>query len=350
MTKNLRSHSLEDLQKGIETTSRFDAAIDAIPNTTKTVVFATSLPSRQQIQCCGFKVVLADKLLGCSLSFTKRRSRQLMDQRANAYLNVAKRTAFCPLSIDSRELLLATAGAPKYTYGLELGPCQKKIERTLRSAVAKALWSKGQHKSLDMLFTLCHRGHRIDPVQLKLIYPLKLLRRQLIKHVDLRPAWIHCWHDSSQHRAQFKDGRSNMVGPLCILHTICVFLDWQWLSPFEFSFAIDSQHDIQFSILNIPENYFLHLIRFSINKCLWKRASNARKALRGIHIGIDKDTTIKLLRSKTLNQYDKGILRAILADAISTQHHLYKMRKVAHPVCPFLLDRTRVTRTSFLEV
>ena len=137
--QNLRSHSLEDLQKGIVTTSRFDAAMDAIPNTTKTVAFAASLPSRQQIHCSGFEVVLADKLLGCSLSFTKRRSRQLMDQRASAYLNVAKRTAFCPLSIDAGELLVATAGAPKYTYGLELGPCQVKLERSLRSAVAKAL-------------------------------------------------------------------------------------------------------------------------------------------------------------------------------------------------------------------
>ena len=263
-----------------------------------------------------------------------------MDQRAQSYITVARRIAMCPLSIDAREMLLASAGASKFTYGIELGSCQIKLEKQLRTAVSKALWSKGQQKSVDMLLTLCHRGHRIDPSQLKLFYPLKLTRRQLLKHVDLRNQYVHCWHVSAAHRSNFKDGRSNMVGPICNLQTICVALGWQWNSPFEFSFPLDDHHTLEFSILNIPEDYFLHLVRFSINKLLWTRASNARKALRGIQIGIDKATTIQLLRSSVISQYDKGIMRAILTDAITTQHHLYCMKQVEHPICQFCWNET----------
>ena len=50
---------------------------------------------------------------------------------------------------------------------------------------------------------------------------------------------------------------------------------------------------------------------------LWKRASNARKNLRGVHHGIDKKTTVKLLNNQILSPYDKGILRAIFADSIT---------------------------------
>ena len=258
-----------------------------------------------------------------------------MDQRAQSYITVARRIAMCPLSIDAREMLLASAGASKFTYGIELGSCQIKLEKQLRTVVSKALWSKGQQKSVDMLLTLCHRGHRIDPSQLKLFYPLKLTRRQLLKHVDLRNQYVHCWHVSAAHRSNFKDGRSNMVGPICNLQTICVALGWQWNSPFEFSFPLDDHHTLEFSILNIPEDYFLHL-----NKLLWTRASNARKTLRGIQIGIDKATTIQLLRSSVISQYDKGIMRAILTDAITTQHHLYRMKQVEHPICQSCWNET----------
>lgn len=124
--KNLRASSFSDLQTGIDITHCFDAAVDAIPNTSKTVVFATSAPARNQIQCCGFRVVTCDKLLGCSLSFTRRRSRHLMDQRAQSYITVARRIAMCPLSIDAREMLLASI-----SYGIELGSCQIKLEKLL---------------------------------------------------------------------------------------------------------------------------------------------------------------------------------------------------------------------------
>ena len=190
--RNLRASSLSDLQKGINITDQFDKAIDAIPNTSKTVVFATSLNARQQVHCCGYKVVTFDKLLGYNLAFTKRRSTQMMDQRAQAYTSVARRIAMCPLSLDAREILLTSAGASKFTYGLEIGSCQKKLEKSLRSAVVKALWTKDQHKSVDILLSLCHKGHNFDPFQLKLSQPLKLVRRQLVKHPQLRPQFIHC--------------------------------------------------------------------------------------------------------------------------------------------------------------
>ena len=57
--------------------------------------------------------------------------------------------------------------------------------------------------------------------------------------------------------------------------------------------------------------------------------------MKGIQVGIDKATTLQLYRQKTYEEYDKGILRAIFAGAISTQHSLYKSNQTNHPVCKF---------------
>ena len=237
--------------------------------------------------------------------------------------------------MSARETLLSTAGATKFAFGIEMGSCDLKIQKTLRSAVARCLWTKGNHKSIDILFSICHKGHSFDPVQLKHYLPFKIARRQLSKHPQLRPLWTHIWHDSVNHRSRYKDGRSNMVGPLSILDIVCKSIGWEWVEPFLFTWQIFEGHTIHIPFLEIPEAYFHHLIRFAINRMLWKRASNARKNLRGVHHGIDKKTTVKLLNNQILSPYDKGILRAIFADSITTQKHLFVMKKVEHPMCPF---------------
>ena len=68
---------------------------------------------------------------------------------------------------------------------------------------------------------------------------------------------------------------------------------------------------------------------------LWTRASTHRKELRGIQPGVDKDSTLRLLSSSRLPEYDRGILRSILACAVYTQRALYLGRQVDHPICPF---------------
>ncbi|CAE7324502.1 unnamed protein product [Symbiodinium sp. KB8] len=79
--------------------------------------------------------------------------------------------------------MLVTAGAAKYKYGLELGPCDKKRENQLRNNILQALWRGRSAKSVDIALTLCHKGHLFDPLQLRLIQPFIIARRQL--HVSL---------------------------------------------------------------------------------------------------------------------------------------------------------------------
>ena len=167
--KNLRSTSCNDFQQAIEVTKKFDCAVDAVVNTDKTVVFATTNAARQKLKILEFSQATDEKLHGASLSFSKKRSRHLADYRAKKYLTVAQRIAICPLNIAAKETLLATAGAPKYTYALEMGPCSVQTERKLRSTVCRALWSKSSHKSNDILFTICHkrsfiRSHAVEMV------------------------------------------------------------------------------------------------------------------------------------------------------------------------------------------
>ena len=151
--KNLRSTSFEHFTNAVHITKKIDHAIDAVINSDKTIVFATTRLARQKLQNFEFRQSLDDKLLGASLSFTKRRSRELADKRAVSYFAVAQRISICPLNISAKETLLATAGAPKYSYALKMGPCSVHIERKLRSAICRALGSKGSHESNDILLT-----------------------------------------------------------------------------------------------------------------------------------------------------------------------------------------------------
>ena len=269
------------------------------------------------------------------MSFTKKRSHLIANQRASAFHTVAQRIAICPLNISAKEILLASAGAPKFSFGLELGSCDIKTERSLRSVVSRALWSKSHHKSNDVLFTICHKGHLFDPTQLKLYFPFKIARRQLMKHAAMQHFWTQLWHDTANTRSRYKDGRSNMVGPLSTLFCVSHQIGWNWVDPFTFQWQVDETTLLTIPLLGLDEHYFLHLVRLAIARLLWRRAAAARKNLRGIERGIDKKTTTELLNSQQLDPYDCGILRAIFVDGISTQKHLWNMRQADHPVCQY---------------
>ena len=326
--RNLRTPSHSTFQDCIRITQQFDTAIGAIINENKTHVFATTAQGRKQLASGSFGVVSDDKLLGAHLSFTRERSK--------ASCAVAKRITICPLNTQAREVLLSTSMAPKFSFGLELGSCDVKIERTFRSVVSRALWSKGNHKCNNMLFTLCHKGHLFDPTQLKIYIPFKICRRQLVKHPSLQPHWRHIWEQSTALRNNYKDGRSTTVGPLSTLFHMSKLLGWEWIEPFVFTWRFSQDHIISTPFLHVPEAYFHHLVRLAINRMLWSKASSSRKNLRGVHVGIDKDSTVKLLDSPVLSPYDKGILRAILADGIATQKYLFSTKQaLQHPVCKF---------------
>ena len=132
--KNARTNSLDQLQETINFTADFDDRIDAIVNPDKTVVFATTTSGRKQLTDVNLrgqqiKQVPDDRLLCGQFSFTKRRPRFLANSRAKNYITTAERISICPLNIATRENLLVVAGTAKYNFGLELGPCDKKIEK-----------------------------------------------------------------------------------------------------------------------------------------------------------------------------------------------------------------------------
>ena len=338
--KNVRTQSAQQLQQIIQHTSTFDAAIDAVVNTDKTVTFATSAKGRKQLSHImlngqPLNQVNDDKLLGGHMSFTKRRSRAIANKRARKYLDVAERVVICPLNIAAKETMLVTAGAAKYKYGLELGPCDKKRENQLRNNILQALWRGRSAKSVDIALTLCHKGHLFDPLQLRLIQPFIIARRQLRKNPHLRQLWLHIWHDTVDARSRFKDGRSNSVGLLANLQVACNHLQWSWISPFEFQAPVGHGHTVTLNLYQHTDGYFNHMVHLGASRMLWTRAAANRKELRGLHPGVDKVATLKLLSSSRLQEYDRGILRSILACAIYTQQTLYRTRQADHPICPY---------------
>ena len=83
---------------------------------------------------------------------------------------------------------------------------------------------------------------------------------------------------------------------------------------------------------------------------LWKRAASQRKELGGIQHGIDKAATLCVLNRKPLLEYDRGILRSILACAIYTQRHLFKTQQADHPICPYCWEAEETLIHLFLAL
>ena len=116
-------------------------------------------------------------------------------------------------------------------------------------------------------------------------------------------------------------------------------LGLHWISPFEFEFFFNQSNTVIIHLLAGDDAYFGHIFRQVINHFLWKRASQ-RPAFASIRNGVDKISTVKLLNSRLLAEYDRGILRSIMADAVTTQKHLYQNKVVDYPTCPFCWSAT----------
>lgn len=336
--KNMRSNHLESLQNAINVTDRFDKAIDARVNVDKTATFANTaqgLKAIAQLNLDGITLqpVSQEKLLGGQMSFASKRSLKLANKRAEAFLAVSKRVMICPLNDDARASLLSTIGAAKYTYGLELGGCSIQLERTLRSSILACIWHKRPSKCSDVVLTLCFKGHQFDPTQLRLFAPFSIARRQLAKHAELQQMWTFTWIQSCQARSA-QTNRSLRFGPLAILQSVSNTLSMDWISPFEFKFQLSNNHVIIIHLLHGTDAYFHHILRFVISQYLWSRAAQ-RTSLASLRSGVDKVATLRLHNSRNLEPYAKGVLRGILADAITTQKYLFRSKRAAFPTCPF---------------
>ena len=222
--KSMRSHHLNDLQKAIDLTDQFDQAIHAQVNVNKTATFANSASAlksvaKLHIQGQNLQPVNNENFLGGQMSFASKRCLKIANLLARAFLDVSKRVMICPLNADARATLLATIGATKYTFGLELGGCALQLERTLRSSILSCVWSKRPMKCSDIVLSLCFKGHLFDPIQLRCIWSFKIARRQLLKSDQLRQMWTFIWIQSSRSRST-QTNKSQKFGPLSVIQSI----------------------------------------------------------------------------------------------------------------------------------
>eukprot|EP00973_Karenia_brevis_P085671 11884513-Karenia_brevis.AAC.1 len=88
-------------------------------------------------------------------------------------------------------------------------------------------------------------------------------------------------------------------------------------------------------ILDITVEDWQHRVRNSMRMLLWQQAETRRKDMQGIGRGIDKSMTLSLMQGRTLNDYDRGILRSVLAGAVWTQQRLHKAKLTTSSVCQF---------------
>eukprot|EP00973_Karenia_brevis_P012822 1741401-Karenia_brevis.AAC.1 len=78
-----------------------------------------------------------------------------------------------------------------------------------------------------------------------------------------------------------------------------------------------------------------HEVREGMRNALWKKAAARRQDMAGLQDGIDRVATLAAYNGRSLNDYDKGLLRSILSGAVRTGHQLHRSGLVDDSLCPF---------------
>ncbi|CAE8583822.1 unnamed protein product [Polarella glacialis] len=324
--RSLRASTLSDLQAALRTTDEFDRLSDSCANSAKTKLMASTPQLRADaasLQHGGHtaQVVHSAELLGVGLSDSARANFEVGDRRVAKALCSAKRISYAPIHIAGRAQLLETVPLAQWSYGLELGGHSADGARRLRNAVVACLWRGRGQGSREILLTLCHKGHKLDPFQVRPSFVISAARRFLASNTDMHTVGRGRWGLASQ------------------VQRAASTLGWLWSTPFEFEWQGGSLH-----LLDSEPTHFAHALR-QYNRLQRFAVAAKRKDLRGLGVRTDRELTIRLLQRKgedALSAYEQGVPRSVLCGAVTTQAKLARAKQVDSAVCPFchLADET----------
>ena len=126
-------------------------------------------------------MVRSDKHLGVQERYSMQKDNSVMNERALKCRAVAHRVQRLPLSMDAKDTLVAMCATACILHGAEQGfPSVDELLKC-RSAVARAV--RGEfHKmrSVEIVFSVCLKGHRSDPLQALPYEALVVFRRLVI--------------------------------------------------------------------------------------------------------------------------------------------------------------------------
>eukprot|EP00973_Karenia_brevis_P049869 6924632-Karenia_brevis.AAC.1 len=135
----------------------------------------------------------------------------------------------------------------------------------------------------------------------------------LIKSNGLQQSYLKVWY-ALQSTVKWRQG------PIYKCAKAVERLGWAWVEPFCFK----TGEGKTLNFMEMSAAAWKHEVREALRMLLWKTAAERRPDMLGIENGIDRVATLAMYRKRGLHDYDRGVLRSILAGAIRTQYLLWK--------------------------
>ncbi len=247
-----------------------------------------------------------------------------------------RRARWLPIAASRTANILAAGPVSSALFGGEVTRFNPKHLHDLRVRVAETLMPRHRRRCNEILLTLFHQGHRVDPVQALPYRVLCSLRRQMSRWPEIRAEVGRLW---ALRCAEPNAGE----GPLRRVLETCSSVGWKWTAPEEVT--DDAGRTISF--LDIECGAWEHAIRDAIRLQQWRagqerRAKTGSNDLDGVQSGIDRAATLAMHNHRATTPIDKGFLRVIICNGCWT----YKRLSEAHPTefptghCRFCSDPT----------
>ena len=171
-------------------------------------------------------VVTGMRCLGAHLSFERHALRNEVGERACCQARaIVERIRWAPLALAERAILVGSVANSKALYSFPAGGLNAVTMNSYRTACLGAVWGASRKlKSPEAVWTSIVKGHFVDPRQRAAYACLRMLRRMLLRFVDLRA-------DVAAVLRIYDQGARSAPGPIGVLLRQCKLMSWDWKLP-----------------------------------------------------------------------------------------------------------------------
>ena len=280
--------------------------------------------SRLRLHGAELTTVLVDRVLGAYISFALGRSTGQRVCQLESLQRCTQRAAALPLNAEHRGDVVAATAVNRFVYGAEAAPPADADLRKARTRVLAAVWRGRGLRAPEIVLTLLHAGHRLDPVQASAYKALLGVRELGLKLAGvantLRTSWL----------LHQQDGARRVRGPVAaaLAALRANGARWEHWNRWQLPGG-----DVHWMTENLPR--LRHAVRELLRIGQWRSLSSRRDSFAGIERGILREATLKLWRKlRRTKPYRAGVLEACMAGAVRTAQH-YSKQHGGTEACPF---------------
>ena len=239
-------------------------------------------------------------------------SNRISNRSSNAVKNLG-RVRSLPTPVNHRDHIAAMTAGSKCYYGASVTYLSPEKRAKLQKNFTAAVWTGPSRRAVVAVMHILQHGHRLDPEMVfhirRLRAWIKQMRRENCRHL-CAVAWQH------------RDSLS--YGPFFLLNESLNALGWDWVAPNQVRFTNESGDQTLLDVDTLTEKQATSVeaeARHKLRNALMRSLANKRSSdYDGLQHGVDGRVTRHLLEDpeSNLTGYQKGILRSIIAGAMTT--------------------------------